>query len=270
VRWRNVSRYIRTAVPLYKGREIEALRRMERIAGIGRRIDLRLTSASLEPSIFGILRPVLLWPQGISEHLDDRHLEAIAAHEVWHVRRRDNLAGAIHMLVAAIFWFHPLVWWLGARLLEERERACDEQVLALGSVPQIYAESILKTCEFCTASTLACVSGVTGAQLKQRIVQIMTLQTARQLDFSRKLLLTAAGFTAISVPLLLGITKMEPVGIELKSMDLGREARRPATLERAPAEFHKSVVSVGPKLSSANPKECTKSSRVSNSPSFKK
>ena len=82
------------------------------------------------------------------------------------------------MIVEAVFWFHPLVWWISARLMEERERACDEGVLELGSEPQVYAESILKTCEFCVESPLACVSGVTGADLKKRIVRIMTQLTA--------------------------------------------------------------------------------------------
>jgi beta-lactamase regulating signal transducer with metallopeptidase domain len=50
-----------------------------------------------------------------------------------HVRRRDNLFAAVHMAVEAIFWFHPLVWWIGSRLLEERELACDEEVLRMGA-----------------------------------------------------------------------------------------------------------------------------------------
>src|SRR6266576_923925 len=74
------------------------------------------------------------------------------AHELWHVQRRDNLAAAVHMLVEAVFWFHPLLWWLGARLVEERERACDEEVLEMGKERQVYAESILKICEFCVES----------------------------------------------------------------------------------------------------------------------
>ena len=48
------------------------------------------------------------------------------------------------MLVEALFWFFPLVWWLGARLNTERERACDEAVLADGNDPQMYAAGILK------------------------------------------------------------------------------------------------------------------------------
>ena len=74
----------------------------------------------------------------------------------------DNLTAAVHMVVEGIFWFHPLVWWIGSRLVDERERACDEEVVRLGSEPQVYAESILKTCQFYVESPLSCVPGVTG------------------------------------------------------------------------------------------------------------
>ena len=146
------------------------------------RLKFFLSRASLEPGILGIVKPVLVWPQGISDRLEDAHLEAILAHEVWHVRRNDNLAAAVHMVVEAIFWFHPLVWWLGARMVEERERACDEEVLQLGSQPQVYAESILKICEFCVGSPLACVAGVTGSDLKKRIANIMNKNIVQQTE----------------------------------------------------------------------------------------
>jgi uncharacterized protein (TIGR03435 family) len=151
-----------------------------------------------------------VWPERISARLEDAHLEAILAHELWHVRRRDNLAAAIHMVVEASFWFHPLVWWLGTRLVEERERACDEEVLESGRERQIYAESILKICEFCMESPLACVSGVTGADLKKRIVNIMTKSTVRKLDFSRKLLLGVAGVVAVAPPIAFGLLNATP------------------------------------------------------------
>ena len=130
--------------------------------------------------------------------------------KLWHVRRRDNLAAAIHMGVESLFWFHPLVWWMGARLIEERERACDEEVLEMGSERQVYAESILKVCEFCVGSPLACVSGVTGADLKKRIVHIMSEQVMHKLDLSRKLLLGVAGFVAIALPIAFGLINATP------------------------------------------------------------
>jgi bla regulator protein blaR1 len=208
--WRRISVATRQAVPLREGREVEALRRLERHRGIRERIEILVSPAALEPGIFGITQPVLIWPAGISRRLEDVHLEAILAHELWHVHRRDNLAAALHMVVEAIFWFHPIVWWLGTRLVEERELACDEEVLEMGGERQVYAESILKVCEFCMGSPLACVSGVTGADLKKRIAHIMSERQAYKLDFGRKLLLSAAGLVAVALPIAFGLINAAP------------------------------------------------------------
>lgn len=205
LRWRRVSSAMREAVPLTRGREVEALRRLEHAEGVRQKIAIRLSKTLLQPGVFGIVRPVLMWPERISERLDDAQLETILAHEVWHVRRRDNLAAALHMVVEAIFWFHPAVWWLGGRLIEERERACDEQVLVLGGAPKAYAEGILKVCEFCVEAPLACMSGVLGSDLKKRIFRIMSGHAAVKLDFSRKLLLAVAGVAVIALPVLAGV-----------------------------------------------------------------
>jgi bla regulator protein BlaR1 len=210
-RWRRLSAAIRNAVPLREGREVEALRRMERLAGIRNPIAVLQGTASLEPGIFGMLTPVLLWPVGISAHLEDAHLEAVVAHELWHVRRHDNLTGALHMAVEAVFWFHPLVWWLGGRLIDERERACDEKVLEMGGDREVYAESILKTCEFCAGFLpLACVSGAAGADLAKRVADIMASGAVRELSFDRKLLLGTAALATIAVPTLAGSLNAAP------------------------------------------------------------
>jgi uncharacterized protein (TIGR03435 family) len=165
----------------------------------------------LEPGIFGIIRPVLLLPKGIDERLTSPQLTTIIAHEMCHVRRRDNLTAAIHMVVETIFWFHPAVWWIKARLLEEREQACDEAVLQSGNDAPLYAESILNVCKFYVESPLTCVSGITGADLKRRIVRIMTEQVAHKLDLSRKLLLCVAGLIAVATPIVFGLIRVNHV-----------------------------------------------------------
>jgi bla regulator protein blaR1 len=215
VRWRRVVAAMQRSTPMNQGREVVVLRHLEKIGVVRGPMTLMLSQDSaLEPGIFGIFRPVLLWPAKISEHLEDSHLKAILAHEVAHVRRRDNLAAALHMTVEAIFWFHPMVWWLGARLVEERELACDEEVLQLGNPPSVYAESILKTCKFCVESPLACVSGVTGAELKKRIVRIMTPNSAEKLGPGRRLLLASVGLAAVAGPVLFGLWKIPPVSAQ--------------------------------------------------------
>jgi uncharacterized protein (TIGR03435 family) len=109
------------------------------------------------------------------------------------------------MVVEALFWFHPLVWWIGARLVEERERACDEAVLSLGNEARDYAEGILNVCKSYLESPLSCVSGVTGSNLKKRIEAIMTGRMARDLTFAKKLILAAAAIASLALPLLVGI-----------------------------------------------------------------
>jgi uncharacterized protein (TIGR03435 family) len=89
--------------------------------------------------------------------------------------------------------------------MEERERACDEGVLELGGDPKVYAEGIVKTCQFCLESPLACISGVSGADLKRRIVRIMTQVGRTKLNFSRKLLLAGFALAAVLGPLVLGL-----------------------------------------------------------------
>jgi uncharacterized protein (TIGR03435 family) len=168
-------------------------------------IDVMSSPTNLEPGVFGVFRPVLLLPAGIAARLTPAQLKAILAHELCHVRRLDNLTSAIHMAVEAVFWFHPLVWWIGARLIDERERACDEEVLRLGSEPEVYAAGILNVCKFYLESPLPCASGVTGSDLKKRIEAIMTNRILLRMSFARRLMLAAAAVVAVAGPIGIGI-----------------------------------------------------------------
>ncbi len=187
------------------------------------KVPVLASSQLLEPAVFGIFRPVLLLPEVLNSRLSESQLDTIVAHEMCHIRRRDNLSAAIHMIVQAAFWFHPLVWWIKSRLIEERERACDEGVLQSGAEAQVYAESILNVCKFCVESPLACTSGVSGSNLKQRIVRIMTKQIARELDFSRKLLLSMAGIAVLAIPIILGLAHTAQVHAQSTSGSPGKD-----------------------------------------------
>jgi bla regulator protein blaR1 len=202
IRWRRFAQIAKHATPVQSGHAWEILQHRHP----ARKPLVILSSPNLmEPAIFGVFRPVLLWPAEISSHLQTAELETILAHELEHVRCCDNLFSAMHMLVETLFWFHPLVWWVGKHLVDEREQACDESVLESCMQPQIYAESLLKVCRFCLQSRVPCVTGVTGSDLKKRIVRIMTSGSPAQLSKGRKLLLTA-GATILPVgPLLFGL-----------------------------------------------------------------
>ncbi len=184
---------------------IRALVNSARPSSFAASIPVLVSDTLREPGVVGIFRPVLLLPAGIDLHLTAAQLQAVMAHELCHARRRDNLIASAHMLVEALFWFYPPVWWIGARMLDERERACDEAVLHSGNDPRAYAEGILKVCRSYWASGLPCVAGVSGADLKIRLEAIMKNDEAKPLSRGRKILLGMFATAILVVPLGVGL-----------------------------------------------------------------
>jgi uncharacterized protein (TIGR03435 family) len=156
------------------------------------------------PAVHGLFRQRLILPETVTQRLTHDELTAVVAHERCHMRCRDNLTAAIHMLVEAVFWFHPLVWWIERRLVDERERACDEEALHAGSAPDVYASGILKICEFGIESRLACSAGVTGADLKARVEAIVNWRGVERLRGWHRAVLAAAAAIVVAVPILIG------------------------------------------------------------------
>ena len=220
VRWRRVSRAVRAGAPIVSGRTHDTFQALASTTAP----PLVGSDTSLEPGVFGILRPVLLWPREIDLRLDDAQVRAVLAHELAHVHRRDNLTAAMHMVVEAVFWFHPVVWWIGARLVDERERACDEYVVRRGNDPGVYAESILKTCQFFVESPLTCAPGVTGSNLKKRIERIMSNHPGGRVRGWAKAFLIAAATATIAAPIGIGAltTPVRPATVDLSLTNSGR------------------------------------------------
>jgi beta-lactamase regulating signal transducer with metallopeptidase domain len=206
-------------------------------------VPVKSAPSFLEPGLVGIWRPVILLPVGLTQHLTPAELEAVLAHELCHLHRRDNLLASLHMMVEGLFWFHPLVWWIGSRLCEERERACDESVVAGGARPLVYAEGILKTCRFYVQSPLACASGVSGADLKLRVRAIVAGQPIVNLHPAKAMLLALAGTAAVMLPLsagllgssLLGSSPGRRIAAHLTAVLAAQEMHAPSALPSAPA-----------------------------------
>jgi len=192
-RWRVIRNATRNAKPLELPSSLPALS----------------SDSMIEPGVFGLFRPILLLPEGIADSLTTEQLQAVLDHEMCHVQNHDNLTAALHMCVETLFWFHPMVWWIGAKLVEERERACDECVLNCGGRPDHYAQGIVNVCKAYAEWPLPCVSGITGADLKKRVREIMTWRGTPQLTWVRKSLLTITGIAAVAVPLGIGLIRAQ-------------------------------------------------------------
>lgn len=201
IRWRRILAMVRDAAPLQLAIPVPA----------------RSSPTALEPGVFGVFKPTLLLPAGVVDRLTSTQLQAVITHELCHIRYRDNLTAAIQMFVETVFWFHPLVWWIGKRMVEERERACDEEVLRLGNEPRVYAEGILNICKHYVGAPLPCISAVTGSDLKKRIDSIIRGNIGHELSPRQVILLAAVGLIAIASPITIGM--LDPLALSAQQTE---------------------------------------------------
>ena len=137
--------------------------------------DGRLTSgACATPVTVGWLRPVVILP-GTWQRWSAARLDAVLAHEQAHVRRRDPLVQWLALLNRAMFWFHPLAWWLERRLSALAEQACDEAVLADGHDPRAYSEYLIDAARDLNQGRRMHLAGafMPGTRLAERITRIL-------------------------------------------------------------------------------------------------
>ena len=92
-------------------------------------------------------------PLGLLPELDDEELDALLAHELAHVRRRDHWVRFLEIGATTLFWWYPVTWWARRALRRAEERCCDEWVLlARPESARAYAGGILKCLAFLSGS----------------------------------------------------------------------------------------------------------------------
>jgi beta-lactamase regulating signal transducer with metallopeptidase domain len=119
-----------------------------RARDLARRLAIRRPVALLEslrievPSAIGILRPVVLLPAGIAIGMTPDQLDALLAHELAHVRRRDFLVNLLQVAAETLLFYHPAVWWVSHRIRIERENACDDLAVEATGDASRYARAL--------------------------------------------------------------------------------------------------------------------------------
>jgi beta-lactamase regulating signal transducer with metallopeptidase domain len=119
-----------------------SFQRISSALGIHRPVLLRITSAIAGPVTIGALRSLVLLPLTAATSLSPDELEVVLAHELAHVRRADFFWNLLQTLVETLFFFHPAVWWIGARIRHERELCCDDLALQVCPNPMVYAHAL--------------------------------------------------------------------------------------------------------------------------------
>src|SRR5690348_11502429 len=172
---------------------------------------LKESGALSVPATVGVRRPVILLPAGWRTWTQDK-LEAVLAHEISHVTRRDALTQSLSLLHRAIFWFSPLAWWLDRQLTELAEQASDEAALAGGVDRTLYAETLLgffaqvkSTHGRIHWQALSMASGAGTGRAERRVDRILAWKGVAAIKKP-----VALGFIVLAVPVIVLAASLRP------------------------------------------------------------
>jgi beta-lactamase regulating signal transducer with metallopeptidase domain len=167
---------------LQASQPIDDLRLIQRLAARAAAAGLTVISHAAEsnlisvPLTMGVLRSTILLPASWREW-DNAKLDAVIAHEVSHIARRDAFTQRLSLLHRAFFWFSPLSWWLDRHLANLAEQASDEAALSSGTDRKQYARILLGFFEALQAAPGRVwwqgVSMAKAGQAEQRVERIL-------------------------------------------------------------------------------------------------
>lgn len=176
----------------------------ERLAQLKQQLKLQTTVKLREsfyitsPMVIGFIQPLILLPIGTINGLSTKEVEAILAHELAHIKRNDYLLNLVQTLIEILFYFNPAVWFLSARIREERENCCDDVAVAICGNSLTYAKALLKLQEQKGKSQQLAMNLLGNKhQLLQRIQRILNQPNNRS-QAMEKIVVTSVLVLALS------------------------------------------------------------------------
>lgn len=149
------------------------VRELQRAMGISREVLVRLSDEVVTPFAARLVRPVIWLPLSLLNHTPVAQLEALLAHELAHIARKDWLWNGLQCVIESLLFFHPAAWWLGRRIRQEREHACDDLAVAACGDAIALAEA-LTALECRRHPSPRLVLAANGGSLMQRITRLLS------------------------------------------------------------------------------------------------
>jgi TonB family protein len=141
--------------------------------------DIRYCSVSC-PAAWGWFRPVILMPTAAAEWPHEQSSLAIAQERA-HIERGDIWTSTLAAFAEAVYWFHPLIWWITKVMRQEQEFACDERVLEQGYNCFHYAELLVASARQANSHRVGwgMAGRMNGGKMKIRVSRILNWQFLR-------------------------------------------------------------------------------------------
>jgi beta-lactamase regulating signal transducer with metallopeptidase domain len=168
--------------------------------GVSRTVRIGDSSLVNSPATLGSIRPVILLPHEMIGGLRKDQVELLLLHELAHIRRNDYFTNLLQVAIEAIYFWHPVVWYLNRRVRIEREHCCDEMAVTCSGEPLEYART-LTIFEKLRMQIPALGQALAGASLKDRIARLLQRR-------AEKLGPRGAAIPVLSIMLTLGVTML--------------------------------------------------------------
>jgi beta-lactamase regulating signal transducer with metallopeptidase domain len=204
---------------------------LSRIMGMTRCPSVAFLSGQVSPMLWALLgRPRLLMPAMLWDGLTPEQRDALLVHELAHLRRGDHWVRRLELLVAGLFWWHPVVWWAQRRLQQAEEECCDAWVVAtLPAASEVYAEALIATAAFLSRTNSAVPVGASGIGtvhlLKRRLVMILNGTTPKTM--SRWGVLTMLSVAGLLLPLGATFAQRDEPATETRAESTEQPAEQP-------------------------------------------
>ncbi len=118
------------------------LDQLRSLYNLRRNITLSLSKHIRVPQTVGVLKPIILLPISALTQLNATQIEALIAHEFYHIKRNDYLVHILTSFMGSLLFFNPFAQWLLKYIHEERENCCDDEVIGLGYERWDYAHAL--------------------------------------------------------------------------------------------------------------------------------
>ena len=154
------------------------------------------------PILIGWLRPLIILPLAAMTQMTAAQVEALLAHELAHIRRRDYAINLLQTIAEALLFFHPAVWWISRRIRQEREHCCDDAAIAVAGEATAYAEALMTLAAWREREFQPSLGAAKGSLLL-RIRRLLSVADGDQAPARGGLLLLGAGATLAAAVMVL-------------------------------------------------------------------
>jgi len=201
--------------------------------GIKRKVTLWYSAHVDTPLTFGMLKPVILLPLSLLNHISMQETEAIILHELAHIKSMDHFWNRFLILTETLYFFNPFVRMLAKQVRIEREKNCDVQVINFKYPELLYAEALLKTARFSRAIRSFQLGAVAGTP--QLLERIKYFTEDSNLLFNRR----KAGFlSALLIPFFFLTALFFLPGTKAPQQAIASLAGSPVSIKENPSVIH--------------------------------